>query len=180
MPSLVVTRTEELSSEQLAELRRFLEEAFSQDFSAEDWEHALGGWHFLRLDTTGVLAHVAVVERRLWSGERTWRTGYVEGVAVRADVRRRGYGHEVMAAAGRLIVDGFQLGALSARPGIHGFYRRLGWCRWDGPTHVRDREGRVVATPEEDGGVLVLPTPTTGELDPTAPLICDWRPGDVW
>jgi aminoglycoside 2'-N-acetyltransferase I len=38
----------------------------------------------------------------------------------------------------------------------------------------------VIGTPEEDGAVMVRMTPTTPELDLTAPISCDWRPGDVW
>jgi hypothetical protein len=34
----------------------------------------------------------------------------------------------------------------------------------------------VVRTPQDDGSVLVL----GGELDLDAPLVCDWRSGDVW
>jgi hypothetical protein len=37
-----------------------------------------------------------------------------------------------------------------------------------------------VRTAEEDGSILVLRTPATGELDPAWPLQCDWRAGDVW
>ena len=35
-------------------------------------------------------------------------------------------------------------------------------------------------TPEEEGDILVLETPAWPGLDVTAPLSCDWRPGDVW
>ena len=35
-------------------------------------------------------------------------------------------------------------------------------------------------TPEEDGFVLVRLTPTSPDLDLSAPISCEWRPGDVW
>jgi len=35
-------------------------------------------------------------------------------------------------------------------------------------------------TAEEDGSILVLRTPATGELELTASITCDWRSGDVW
>ena len=41
-------------------------------------------------------------------------------------------------------------------------------------------EGALEPTPEDDGGVLILETPTTGALDLDATLACDWREGDVW
>jgi aminoglycoside 2'-N-acetyltransferase I len=78
-----------------------------------------------------------------------------------------------------VIESGYELGALSDGTGIPGFYQRLGWETWQGPTFVDGPEGRV-RTAEEDGSVLVLRTPATGELDLAAPLACDWRQGDVW
>jgi len=44
---------------------------------------------------------------------------------------------------------------------------------------VAGPEGRE-RTAEEDGSILVLRTPATGVLDPTASITCDWRSGDVW
>jgi aminoglycoside 2'-N-acetyltransferase I len=44
---------------------------------------------------------------------------------------------------------------------------------------VAGPEGRE-RTAEEDGSILVLRTPATGVLDPTSPITCDWRSGDVW
>jgi aminoglycoside 2'-N-acetyltransferase I len=44
---------------------------------------------------------------------------------------------------------------------------------------VRTERG-LVATPEEDGYVMVLRTPTTRTIDLAAPISCEWRPGDVW
>jgi aminoglycoside 2'-N-acetyltransferase I len=41
-------------------------------------------------------------------------------------------------------------------------------------------DGGERRTPDEDGGVLVRLTPSSPDLDPAAPLSCDWRPGDVW
>jgi aminoglycoside 2'-N-acetyltransferase I len=35
-------------------------------------------------------------------------------------------------------------------------------------------------TPNEDGYVMVLPTPASPPLDLTAAISCEWRPGDVW
>jgi len=35
-------------------------------------------------------------------------------------------------------------------------------------------------TPDEDGYIMVLTTPTTPQLSLEAPISCEWRPGDVW
>jgi aminoglycoside 2'-N-acetyltransferase I len=103
----------------------------------------------------------------------------VEGVATRADRRGRGLATLVMGEVGRLIQEGYELGALSDGTGIPGFYQRLGWETWQGPTFVAGPEGRE-RTAADDGAVLVLRTPATAGLELAAPLTCDWRPGDVW
>ena len=103
----------------------------------------------------------------------------MEGVATRGDQRGRGLATLVMREAGRVIERDYELGALADGTGIPGFYQRLGWEIWQGPTFVAGPEGRV-RTADEDGNVLVLRTPATGELEVTGPIICDWRPGDVW
>ena len=171
--------TQELSALELIELRTLLRVAFDGDFSDDDWAHALGGRHFLATCEGAIVAHAAVVARELRIGERLLHSGYVEGVAVAEQWRRRGYGHSVVAQATKYITERFELGALSAAERHHGFYGRLGWRRWRGPTAVMV-EGLARPTPEGDGGVMVLKTPTTGELDLDATLACDWRAGDVW
>jgi aminoglycoside 2'-N-acetyltransferase I len=101
----------------------------------------------------------------------------VEAVATAPDRQGRGLGSVVMADVTSYIRERFELGALGT--GRHSFYERLGWLPWKGPTSVTTTDG-TRRTPDEDGYVLVLPTPKSPELDLTAPISCDWRPGDVW
>jgi aminoglycoside 2'-N-acetyltransferase I len=101
----------------------------------------------------------------------------VEAVATRPDRRLRGRATLVMREAGRIIEQGYQLGALSTAR--RGFYERFGWVHWQGPTFVASALGPV-RTPDDDDSVMVLRTPATGDLDLSAPLTCDWRQGDVW
>ena len=35
-------------------------------------------------------------------------------------------------------------------------------------------------TPDEEGFIMILRTPTTPDLDAAAPIGCEWRPADVW
>jgi aminoglycoside 2'-N-acetyltransferase I len=162
-------------------IRKLLAEAFDADeeerFTAHDWEHALGGVHFV-LDTGGaIVAHAAVVERELHIGSRSVRTGYVEAVATAPAHQRKGFGSRLMREVGDHIQAGYELGALGT--GSHEFYERLGWETWRGPTYVRAPTG-LERTPEEDGYILVLRTPRSPPLELTDPISCDWRPGDVW
>jgi aminoglycoside 2'-N-acetyltransferase I len=174
-------RTDELDTAELAEIRGVLDKAFATDdpiFPDSDWEHALGGRHFIALLDGRTLAHASVVARELHVDGRPVRTGYVEAVGTLPAVQGRGVGTLVMTAANEHIRSTYELGALGT--GEHGFYARLGWEAWQGPLFVRTPDGDR-RTPDEDGGIMVLSTPSTpGSLDLGGQLSCDWRAGDVW
>jgi aminoglycoside 2'-N-acetyltransferase I len=173
-------RTEALTQAELVATRQMLVDAFASDddgFGTEDWLHALGGMHFV-LDLDGaIVAHASVVERELRVGSMLLRTGYVEAVATAPTHQRRGLGTRVMADAGAYIADRFELGVLGT--GQHGFYERLNWRTWRGPSFVRTADGEH-PTPDADGYLMVLITPATPPLDFTLPISCEWRLGDVW
>ncbi|MEX1169529.1 MAG: GNAT family N-acetyltransferase [Chloroflexota bacterium] len=173
--------TIELTPADVSAIRALLEDAFGPDederFTDDDWDHAVGGVHFM-LDVDGeTVAHASVVERSLQIAGRPVRTGYVEAVAVAPDHQRAGYGSMLMTGVTSWIAARFELGALGT--GRHPFYERLGWQTWHGPSSVRAPEG-TRRTPDEDGYILVLSTPTSPPFDLTDPISCDWRTGDVW
>ena len=179
MTQLRTATTAELTGEALAALRGMVFEAFGGRFDEHDWEHTLGGVHLLVVEDGEPVAHGAVVPRVLVAGGRELRTGYGEGVATRGDRRGAGLATAVMRAVGRIVRAGYELGALADGTRISGFYQRLGWETWRGPTFVAGPEGPL-RTAEDDGGILVLRTSATAGLEVTGPLVCDWRPGDVW
>ena len=180
-PRLRRLATRDLAPREIAAIRILLERAFGSDeeerFTDEDWDHAVGGVHFV-LDLGGeVIAHASVVERELHVDGRPLRTGYVEAVATAPDRQGAGFGSLVLADVTSLIKDGFEVGALGT--GRQRFYERQGWLIWTGPSFVRTSEGPR-RTPEDDGYIMVLPTPSSPPIDLTAPISCEWRPGDVW
>jgi aminoglycoside 2'-N-acetyltransferase I len=155
--------------------------AFGSDdderFTDDDWNHAIGGVHFVLDVDREIIAHAAVVVRELHVGGRPVRTGYVEAVATAPDRQGTGLGSLVMTEVASYIRDRFELGALGT--GRRRFYERLGWQTWSGPSSVRTDDGPV-PTPDDDGYILVLPTPTSPPLNLADPISCDWRPGDAW
>ncbi len=155
--------------------------AFAGDFTADDWEHALGGMHALIWQHGAIIAHAAVVQRRLiddaHEGMRALRCGYVEAVAVREDWRGHGLVHALLDGIEQVIRGAYQIGAASSSPAARRVYTTRGWLPWTGPTSVLAPTGPV-RTPEDDGSVFVLPVGVS--LDPSAGLMCDWREGDVW
>jgi aminoglycoside 2'-N-acetyltransferase I len=173
--------TNNLTASEIEEIKALMLAAFAEDehggFTEEDWQHSIGGVHFL-LEVEGRIAtHASVVERELHVYGKPLRTGYVEAVATAPDFQRRGFGTVVMREVNDYIADSFELGALGT--GTQAFYERLGWQIWRGQTLVR-APGGDARTPEEDGYILVITTPTTPPLDLSAPISCEWREGDVW
>ncbi len=173
--------TNELTPLEVDQIRDIMFAAFADDelggFTEEDWQHSIGGVHFLLVVDGRVVSHASVVERELHVAGRPLRTGYVEAVATSPARQRLGYGSAVMGEVNAHISGLYELGALGT--GSQAFYERLGWQIWPGPTFVRAPTGDM-PTPDEDGYILVLTTPTTPPLDMSAPISCEWREGDVW
>lgn len=167
----------DLGAADLAAIRALMAAAFD-DFSDDDWAHALGGWHALIREDGRVVAHGSVVARRIRIGDTDVRAGYVEAVGVAPDRQRQGLGSAVMAALGKVIQRDYDLGVLSS--GEWGFYERLGWERWQGPSFVREADGTLVRTPDDDDGVMALRCGPEPAIDLAAPISCDRRSGDPW
>jgi len=180
-PAIRLVRSDELGRNEEASLRQLFDEAWGDDtgggFTDQDWGHAVGGVHVIAEADGRIVAHASVVERDLHTAGHRLPTGYLEAVATRPSHQRQGLGSMVIGAAGEFIDRTYRLGALAT--GVVGFYEQLGWVKWQGPTSVRAEAGDV-RTAEEDGNVFVRLTPTSPELDLSAPISCEWRPGDVW
>lgn len=174
-------RTEELTASEIAAIRELLWAAFADDedgaFTEDDWLHSIGGMHFVLDADEEIVSHASVVERTLRVNGVPLRTGYVEAVATAPGSQRRGFGTAVMHDVGAYVAQHFELGALGT--GSQPFYERLGWRIWRGPSYV-DTGGGLEPTPDEDGYILVLPTPSSPSLDLDSSISCEWRPGDVW
>ena len=169
--------TSSLDPSTLEEVRALVHQAFDGHFDDDDWDHCLGGVHAVVWEDDQLVAHGSIIQRRLLHGDRALRTGYVEGVAVRADRRRRGYGRAVMQQLDGVLHGAYEIGALSSGPEAARLYRTLGWRRWEGRTWVLAPTG-IERTAEEDETTYVLPVAIA--LDLGGDLVCDWRDGDVW
>ncbi len=179
MTVLRTVHTADLTTGDRTRIRAMLDEAFDGRFDDHDWDHALGGQHILiNVDGT-LIAHGSVIQRQFLHREKSLRCGYVEAVAVHRAHRGRGVAAAVMTEAERLIDHGYALGALSASSAAQGLYRARGWRSWTGGTAALTPTG-VTRTPDDDSSTLIRPVMGGALLDETAPIICDWRDGDVW
>jgi aminoglycoside 2'-N-acetyltransferase I len=175
-----LVHTSDLDGETREDARRMLVDAFAHSevgFTDVDWEHALGGMHALICVRGALIAHGAVVQRRMVHRGVALRCGYLEAVAVREDWRGQGLAMAVMDGLEQVLRGAYQLGALSASEAGRHIYGTRGWQPWQGMTSVLTPSG-VVATPDDDESVFVLPV--TADLDTTGEITCDFRDGDVW
>jgi aminoglycoside 2'-N-acetyltransferase I len=177
MAHIALARTDELEPVVLHQARSLMDAAFDGEFGDDDWDHALGGWHVMAWDGDLLLAHASLVSRRLYVADVPVRAGYVEAVGTAPASQGRGLGTSVMEPVAALVAEHFELGALSTSE--HGFYERLGWERWHGPTYVCHPTA-TVRTPDEDDGIMVLLTPSTSGIDRSASIACEARQGDDW
>lgn len=175
MIEIRTAHTADLDAATLKAARALLVEVFD-DMTEEDWEHSLGGTHALASDGGELIGHAALIQRRLLHGGRALRTGYVEGVGVRADRRGQGHGGALMGALERVLRGAYEIGALGATDEAVPFYTARGWLPWRGTTWVLSPDG--VQRTEDDDAVFVLPVTVTPDLG--GELTCDWRDGDAW
>jgi aminoglycoside 2'-N-acetyltransferase I len=171
-----VAHTADLPVATLAEVRALLDAAFGEGLTDDDWEHALGGMHVIARAGTDLVGHASVVQRRLVTGGRAMRAGYVEAVGVHPDRWRQGVGAGMMDRIERMVRAAYDIGALGSSDEGQPLYRGRGWVPWRGPLTALTPDG-IVPTDDEAGAVLVL---VEQPIDLDAPLMCDWRDGDVW
>jgi aminoglycoside 2'-N-acetyltransferase I len=150
-------------------------------FTDVDWEHALGGMHAIICHHGSLIAHGAVVQRRLIHAGTALRCGYVEAVSVREDWRGEGLASAIMDAVEQVIRGAYQIGALSSSDEGRHLYESRGWLPWRGTTSVLAPTG-LTPTPGEEETLFLLPVdlPVGTELDFSSDITCDWRAGDVW
>ncbi len=179
MTSIRVVPSAALSAAEWTELTDLCVAAFDEPWG-DYWESIGPGVHVIGEDEGGrIRAHAAIVDRLLYPGDAVLRAGYVEAVAVLPAFQRQGHGTAVMEVIDRMIDERYELGALGT--GSHQFYERLGWVTWQGTAWVRERDGRLVHSPDDEGGIMVRRTPATpADLDLALPIAVDWRPDEVW
>jgi aminoglycoside 2'-N-acetyltransferase I len=180
MVEVLIAEPGELSEAQLDTAETLVRSAFGPSFRSHDWLHAVEGVHVALTDGNALLAFAAVVARTLRHNDIALDTGYVEGVAVRADQQGRGLGRVVMDHAETIIRTRHQLGALNAVETAADFYAARGWQRWTGPTQAVGPAGVFDTYDAADRIYLLRPTSPAQPLGTGTALICDWRPGDLW
>ncbi len=176
-----LVHTSDLDGETREDARRMLVDAFAggeTDFTDTDWEHALGGMHALICVRGALVAHGAVVQRRLIHRGSALRCGYLEAVAVREDWRGQGLAMAVMDGARAGAARRVPAGCAAARRTRAGpSTGRAAGCRGRGRPRC-SRPPALTPTPDDDGSIFVFPL--AADLDTAGEITCDYRDGDVW
>jgi aminoglycoside 2'-N-acetyltransferase I len=177
-PTVREVANDDLTARELADLHALVDAAWpGGGFSRDDWDHGMQGPHWV-LEVDGrIVSHASLDDRVLRIADRPVRTGYLEMVATLPGSENLGYGSAVVRTAMDFLLPRYELGGLST--GRPTFYERQGWEQWLGRTFVDGPGGRE-PTPDDDGDVYVLRTPTSPPFDRTEDLVAPWRSGDVW
>jgi aminoglycoside 2'-N-acetyltransferase I len=176
MTELRTAHTADLAAAELAAIRGLMDAVFD-GVSDDTFDNTLGGVHALILSGGELIGHGSVVQRRMLHAGRSLRTGYIEGVAVRADRRRQGHGARLMEALERVVRSAYQLGALGASPDGARLYASRGWQLWRGPSSAMTPDG-IRPTPGAEEFIYVLPVSVP--VDMSGELTCDFRPASLW
>jgi aminoglycoside 2'-N-acetyltransferase I len=179
MVEVSIAEPGELSEAELADAEALVRAAFGSQFRPHDWLHAVDGVHIVVTDDDQSLVWFAsVVARTLRHNDIAFDTGYVEGVAIRADQQGRGLGRVVMDRAEHIINVRHELGALNAVETAAAFYAARGWLPWTGHTQADGPTG-IIDTYDGADRIYLL-SEHIQPLDTGKALICDWRSGDLW
>lgn len=175
---IVVVDSAQLGAADRRELRGLWDRAFEGGFTDEDAAHAYGGVHVLARDGEQIVGHASAVPRRIRFGDEPWRTvGYVEAVATEPARQGEGVGRRTMEALQAQIAQRWPVALLSTGTAT-GFYERLGWERWRGPSSVHTASG--VVPDAEDEGIMLLRHDRSVVPDLSVVVTCEDRPGDAW
>ena len=132
--------------------------------------------HLLGIEQGELVSHVMWVTRWLQpEGCSSLETAYVEMVATAPGRQGEGFATHLMQRL-QNEVKKFELAALC--PADTSLYARLGWEEWRGGLYIR-RGDDLMPTPDERIVIWRLPG-TPLDLDTTAKLSAEWRPGELW
>lgn len=166
----------DLATDIVAEIKVLLDQAYEGDFSAEDWDHSLGGSRFLGYLENELIAHGVIVSRRIWLNEIEYQVGYLEAIAVLPKYQRQGYGAALLTRLTEYANDNYLVSMLSTDE--KEFYRKFGWLDFSGESYVLTH-GELVRSADEDAGLMWLPG-ANSELVELTKAVCEARSGDAW
>jgi len=157
-------------------LRELMAKAFEDDFSDDDWKNTYGGLRFFGHLEDRLIAHGAVVPRKMHIDGESVDVGYVEAIAVEPKHWRKGYGSLLLADITSFCKSEFSLSMLSTDE--TDFYSKSGWRVFQGISYVL-QDGKEFRTEDEDDGLMFMLGDEPGLKEPRK-AVCNSRSGDAW
>lgn len=157
-------------------LRELMANAFEDDFSDDDWNNTYGGMRFFGHLEDRLIAHGAVVPRKMHIDGKSVDVGYVEAIAVEPKHWRNGYGSLLLTEITSFCKSEFPLSMLSTDE--KDFYSKSGWRAFQGMSYVL-QDGKEVRTEDEDDGLMFILGNEPGLKEPCR-AVCNSRSGDAW
>ena len=74
---MIIKQVIDVDSKSASSIRSLLELTYDGDFSAEDWEHTLGGKYFIGFLDETITAKGSVISRSMYINEKALIVGYV-------------------------------------------------------------------------------------------------------
>ena len=173
---MIIKQVTDVDSKSASSIRSLLELAYDGDFSAEDWEHTLGGQYFVGFLDETIIDHGSVISRSMYINEKALTVGYVEAIAVLPSYWRQGFGTQLMKQITQFCYNNYELSMLSTDEKT--FYEKLGWLQFQGESFVRNGKFEV-RTVEEDDGLMLYFSKNCG-LGEIQRAVCQPRSGDDW
>ena len=173
---MILELVDQVNPETESRIRTLLDLAYEGDFSSEDWEHTFGGKYFIGYLGDAIIAHGSVVPRNMFIDGEAMTVGYVEAIAVLPSHWQQGFGTQLMQQITKFCKDNYELSMLSTDE--NQFYKRLGWCQFQGESFARTGELEV-RTFEEDEGLMLLHG-RNSQIREIQRAVCESRSGDDW
>lgn len=166
----------DLNAHIVSSLRELMAKAFEDDFSDDDWKNTFGGMRFFGYLEDRLIAHGAVVPRKMHIDGENVDVGYVEAIAVEPKHWRKGYGSLLLADITSFCKSEFSLSMLSTDE--TDFYSKSGWRVFQGMSYVL-QDGKEFRTEDEDDGLMFILGDEPGLKEPHK-AVCNSRSGDAW
>ena len=173
---MIIKEVVDVDSDTELSIRALLDLAYEGDFSFEDWEHTFGGKYFIGYLGDAIISHGSVVPRNMFIDGEAMTVGYVEAIAVLPSHWRQGFGTQLMQQITKFCQDNYELSMLSTDE--NQFYKRLGWCQFQGESFARTGDLEV-RTFEEDEGLMLLHG-RGSQIREIQRTVCESRSGDDW
>lgn len=127
-----VKKVKLLTDQEKSDVRKFLVPCFRKfpSFAGSVYTSPELDTCILLKNKNKIIAHVSVVRRKIKYGSKVYKIGGVGNVAVRKNLRHRGYGSELLNQANVVLKkDKYDLGLLFCHPKLDNFYTNCGWIK---------------------------------------------------